>query len=212
YLYIVFTCFLVGISNQVKRRKELHHLHQLKAHIIFLQETHLKVSQHSSLRCRWVGQMFHYSFQNKARGVAILLHRSVPFTCSNVIADPHGRYIIVNVRLLNMNVLLVNIYAPNWDNGDFFQIGGDFNCWLDPHLDRSSTKPTTMSTSARVVRTFMSEFAVSDPWRIFHNTFTRIDYFLVDDRLLNSISSCSYNPIVVSDHAPSYHRSSLSNC
>lgn len=219
-----------GINNPVKRSKVLHHLHQLNAHIIFLQETHLKVSQHSSLRCRWVGQVFHSSFQSKARGVAILLHRSVPFTCSNVIADRNGRYVIVSGRLFNTNVLLVNIYAPNWDNGDFFKsvfstlpdmsshmliIGGDLNCWLDPHLDRSSTNPTALSTSARVVRTFMSDYAVSDPWRLFnpsskvfsffspvHHTFTRIDYFLVDDRLLHSISSCSYNPIVISDHAP----------
>lgn len=162
--------------------------------------------------------------------MAILLHKSVPFTCSNVIADPNGRYVIVSGRLFNTKVVLVNIYGPNWDNGEFFKsvfstlpdmsshmliIGGDFNCWLDPHLDRSSTKSTTLSTSAGVVRTFMSDFAVSDPWRTFnpsgkaysffssvHHTFTRIDYFLVDDRLLHSISSCLYNPIVISDHAP----------
>jgi len=61
----------------------------------------------------------------------------------------------------------------------------------------------------------MSEFAITDPWRFFnptgkvysffshvHHTFTRIDYFMVDDRLLPSLSSCSYEATVISDHAP----------
>lgn len=61
----------------------------------------------------------------------------------------------------------------------------------------------------------MDEFAISDPWRFFnpsgkvfsffshvHHTFTRIDYFLVDNRFLPSVSSCSYEAIVISDHSP----------
>lgn len=219
-----------GINNPVKRSKVLHHLHLLKAHIVFLQETHLKVSQHLALRCRWVGQVFHSSFQGRARGVAILFHKSIPFTCSNVISDRNGRYVIISGTLFSTKVLLVNIYGPNQDDGDFFKsvfsllpdmsshkliLGGDFNCWLDPRLDRSSSKFTALSATAKVIRNFMSEFAISDPLRVFHPTkkaysffspvhhnFTRIDYFLVDDRLLQFTSNCSYNPIVISDHAP----------
>lgn len=226
--FVTWNC--KGINNPVNRSKVLHYLRQLRAHIIFLQETHLKVSQHSNLRCRWVNQVFHSSFQSKARGVAILIHKSVPFTCSNIIADPNGRYVIVSGRLSSRNVLLANIYAPNWDSSDFFRsvfstlpdvashmviLGGDFNCWLNPHLDRSSTKLANLSTSAKVIHSFMSDFAVSDTWRAFnptqkaysffspvHHTYTCIDYFLVDNRLLHSIASCKYNPIVISDHAP----------
>lgn len=158
------------------------------------------------------------------------MHKSVPFICSDVISDPNGRYLIVIGRMYDSPVLLVNIYAPNWDNADFFKqlfsslpdmssrfllLGGDFNCWLSPELDRSSTKAATPSRSARTVRTFMNEFAMSDPWRFFnptckvysffspvHHSFSRIDYFLVDNRILPSVSSCSYEPIVISDHAP----------
>lgn len=79
-------------------------------------------------------------------------------------------------------------------------------------MDRPSAKPTTLSASASVVRAFMSEFAMSDLFNpsgkafsffsTVHHTFMCIDYFLVDDRLLHTITSCSYNPIVVSDHGP----------
>ena len=35
-----------------------------------------------------------------------------------------------------------------------------------------------------------------------HHSFSRRDYFLIDNRILPSVSSCSYEPIVISDHAP----------
>lgn len=92
----------------------------------------------------------------------------------------------------------------------FLILGGDLNCLLNPDLDCSST-----SSSGRAIRTFMDEFAIWDVWRFFnpsnkvftffsyvHHTFTRIDYFLVDNKFLPSASFCSYEAIVVSDHSP----------
>lgn len=35
-----------------------------------------------------------------------------------------------------------------------------------------------------------------------HHTFTRSDYFLVDNRLLPSVSACKCDAIVISDHTP----------
>lgn len=54
------------------------------------------------------------------------------------------------VKIYDINVVLVNVYAPNLDNEAFFRwlfsmlpdlssfhliLGEDFNCWLNPHLD-----------------------------------------------------------------------------
>lgn len=97
----------------------LHHLQHLGAQIIYLQETHLKVTDHFRLRRRWVGQVFHSTFQSKARGAAILIHKSVPFVSSKVIADPNGRYVIVTGHIFNTKLILANIYAPNWDDTNF---------------------------------------------------------------------------------------------
>lgn len=121
---------------------------------------------------------------------------------------------------------MANVYGPNWDNEEFFKhfffslpdlnsrqliLGGDFNCCLDPSLDRSSNRPSTLSKSSKIIQMFMEQFAISDVWRFFnpsakqfsffppiHNSFTGIDFFLTDNRLL---TSCSYSPIVISDHA-----------
>lgn len=45
-----------------------------------------------------------------------------------------------------------------------------------------------------------------------HHTYTRIDYFLLDNRLLGNVTSCSYHSITISDNgAVSFHMA-LPNC
>lgn len=90
--------------------------------------------------------IFHSNFGGKARA-------NIPFKSSNIISDKNGRFIIVSGKLYNKSVILANVYAPNFDNVQFFKrffsqlpdlnsysfiLGGDFNCYLDPVLDRSS--------------------------------------------------------------------------
>lgn len=218
-----------GMNSPVKRNKVFGHLKLLNTKIAFLQETHLLPSDHFRLRREWVGQFFHSSFSSKARGVAILIHKSVPFSVTKVVSDTNGRYVIIIGKMGGNNLILANAYGPNWDNDNFFKnfffslpdlnshqliLGGDFNCCLDPSLDRSSSKPCCVSKSAKVIHLFMEQYAVVDAWRFLnpsskqfsffspvHGTFSRIDYFLIDSKLLPSVSSCSYNPIVISDHA-----------
>lgn len=218
-----------GLNQPIKRSKVLHHLQHMGAQIIFLQETHLKVADHFRLRKGWLGQLYHSTFQGKARGAAILIHKSVPFISSKIVADPNGRYIIVSGSIHNTKLIFANVYAPNWDDPNFFKsffnkipdisshylvLGGDFNCWLGP-LDRSSSRPARQSNSSKIVNTLLQEFSLIDAWRFFnptqreytyfspvHHTYTRIDYFLVDKRLISQIHSCSHGAIVISDHAP----------
>lgn len=80
----------------------------------------------------------------------VLVHKSVPFQVNNIISDKAGRYLVVQGTLLTESINLVNVYGPNDDNPSFFEnvflliaslpgkvmIAGDFNCTLDPKLDR----------------------------------------------------------------------------
>ncbi len=103
---------------------------------------------------------FSLFISGKARGVAILIDKNVPFVPNDIISDKNGRYIIVSGTLCNKNLILANFYAPNFDDVSFFKhalsllpdlnshsliLGGDFNCCLDPVLDRSSSKPRVPS-------------------------------------------------------------------
>src|SRR4029434_374717 len=94
-------------------------------------------------------------FNTRARGTTIIIHKQIQFTSSNFIFDPQGLYVIVSGQPFHVPVVLVNLYAPNWDDAGFVQrlvcqlpdlnnhimiLGGDFNCVMNPNLDRSNPK------------------------------------------------------------------------
>lgn len=108
-----------GLNGPVKRAKVFQNIKLHKADIIFLQETHLKLSDHTRLRRPWVGQIFHSSFNTKARGTAILISKKLQFIPENIIPDHNGHFIIVSGRLFHLPVTLVCVYAPNFDDDKF---------------------------------------------------------------------------------------------
>lgn len=190
----------------------------------------MRIGDHHRLRKSWVGQTFHSTFNSKARGVAILIHKRIQFTATNVISDPNGRYLIISGILLHKPVLLVNVYAPNFDDVGFANkllsslpnlnthhliFGGDLNCVMDPKLDRSSLRITAPSCMSKAFADFMVQNGCADPWRFrnpnakefsffspVHHSYSRIDYFFIDTRLLSNVISTEYLAIVISDHSP----------
>ena len=128
----------------------------LKSQIIFLQETHLTITDLKRVQSRWPGQVIYACYNNYARGVLILIHRTIPLQVVKTIKDPCGRYVIVQCNILSMTWNLVSIYGPNEDNPSFFRnifldlsamkglfiLGGDFNCALNPTIDRSTGRVT----------------------------------------------------------------------
>lgn len=128
--------------------------------------------------------------------------------------DPGGRYVLVTGAINSLPVALLNIYAPNFDCPDFFCkvfnlaakhndcniiIGGEFNCYFDPLLDRS-TKAAPALISVPILNNLVKSLDLADVWRFQHplerqysflspvyHSFTRIDHFLVDSRLILKI-------------------------
>ena len=94
-------------------------------------------------------------------------------------------------------------------------LGGDTNCTLSPVLDRSSSKKASLSKSARSIKVFLKSYDVADVWRFrnptsreysffspVHKSYSRIDHFFLDKRLLPLVTKCDYKTIVISDHGP----------
>lgn len=226
--YVSWNC--KAVNNPVKRNRVLNHLKSLKADFVFLQETHLRSVDHFRLKRDWVGQVFHSIFHSKSRGCAILVHKSVPFVASDTIVDHKGRYIIVSGTLFSTPLTLANVYAPNYDDPTFISsflscipnmhshpliLAGDFNCVMSPVLDRSSKKIIALSKCASVIQTFMQKYGIRDAFRHLHpskreysffshvhQTYSRIDYFFLDQKFIPYLQDCSYQSIVISDHAP----------
>lgn len=94
-------------------------------------------------------------------------------------------------------------------------LGGDTNCVLSPNLDRSSSKTSSDSKSAQTIQLFLQAYGVVESgvsstlhlgaipfFPPVHKTFSRIDYFFIDKKLLPMVTACEYQSIVISDHAP----------
>lgn len=97
-------------------------------------------------------------------------------------------------------------------------IGGDFNCVLNTNLDRVGPTWWSITKAAMVENNFILQNGVSDIWKFkynkkafsffsnVHHTCTRIDYFRLNNRLSNKVSSCLYHSIKISDYgAESFH-------
>lgn len=82
-------------------------------------------------------------------------------------------------------------------------------------MDRSSPTPNVLSKSAQCINSFCKAYGISDPWRVKnptsrqysfyfppHLTYTRIDYFLLDNKLTPTVTDIEYSGIVISDHSP----------
>ena len=85
---------LRGLNKLVKLKQVMSRIKQLKAKIVFLQETHLTPEDVVKVR-RWPGRVFSASFSSHSRGVITLIHNSLPFRLINVEEDSFGRYFVI---------------------------------------------------------------------------------------------------------------------
>lgn len=158
-----------------------------------------------------------------------MIGKHLQFTASSVHTDSAGRYVLVVGKLNTLPVVLVSVYAPNWDDYTFFNtlfsnmpdmsthsliIGGDTNCVLSS-LDRSAAGKTTLTKSTQFDQTISGNVwcgwcvALCNPtsraysfFSSVHKTYSRIDYFFIDNRILHLVRECDYGAIVISDHGP----------
>lgn len=108
--YIKITSWNVrGLRKRIKLKQVINRIKQLKSKIIFLQETHLTDCELKFVKNRWPGQVIHASYNNYARGVIILIHRSIPFQMLKTKKDPSGRYVIVQGNILFTTLNLVSL-------------------------------------------------------------------------------------------------------
>ena len=217
-----------GLQKTKKIKQVMNKIKDIGSKIVFLQETHTIEGKTNRISRRWQGSFYESSFTSNARGVITLIHKSVPFHVTNVIKDKFGRYLIIQGSILRENINLVNVYGPNTDNDSFFTnfflivsslpgkniIGGDWNCVINPVIDRSTGIDQTHHKSREIIQHFIKELNIVDIWRhnnpsdvIYSchsktfNTYSRIDYFLISAELLSNMTDCSYDSITISDHA-----------
>ena len=122
---------------------------------------------------------------SNARGVAILLNKSLDCKVILVARDEEGRMLLLEVKIGNHVFTLCNVYGPNKDCPDFFEnvakviekynenivLMGDFNVALDAEKDKYFSKrnktihvPNKTKARAKLIE-IIDRLILADVWR-----------------------------------------------
>ena len=150
-------------------------------------------------KAEWGGTTYFSHGEKNSRGVAVLFKNNVEYVVHKCKPDKEGRYLILDVTLGNKRINLVNIYGPNQDHPQFYIqlvseleitendqviIGGDFNCILDPEVDRYGSHDQANLETRHVIKLWMEETDMVDVWRFNHPAEKNILGFKVNLRWL----------------------------
>ena len=78
-----------------------------------LQETHTDTNNVNDWYKDWGDRNIIFAHGNSSsRGVAILLPSMIDYKINSTECDPDGRYIVLNITINNMDLCIINGYAP----------------------------------------------------------------------------------------------------
>ncbi len=172
-----------GIHNPLKRRKILTFLKKENIEIGLLQESHLSDVELLKLQQGVFGQIYFSSFTSRSRAVAILIKHNLPFNVLNCIKDRDGHYVIIEGVLQGKTILILNMYYPPAHPSDFVTkvfldmiarpadltiVGGDFNCVMNPLVDRHPHSSASLTAQARCLQNICQDLGFVDVWRTLH--------------------------------------------
>lgn len=159
----------------------------------------------------------------------MLIRKDIPLNVVKLTEDDRGRFVIIYGTLYGKSISLFNVYFPPGHPSDFlikafadfhdlssdYMIAaGDFNCMLNPLIDRFPHKIVAPSKLAKQINGICEDLEFIDVWRALHPSgkeysffspphqcYTRIDYFFMPKSSVHLAASCYINNIVISDHA-----------
>ena len=194
-----------------------------------LQEVHCSQNTNSMWSAEW-GYKTIFSGQASSKcGVAILFNNTFSFKIRKSFSDPNGRFIICDIETQQKCITLATLYAPNVDDPSFLEIvfehlldfecdeiiiGGDFNLVLNIDMDKKGGLARTNSKSQEIVNDLAAQLDLIDAWRIINpdsRKYTwrrrrpeiscRLDFFLVSQSLMCSVTSANISAGYKTDHS-----------
>lgn len=229
---LVSTLNIGGMLSPLKQTSYLRYLQENSICIALVQETNqnvttsLDVLKHSNCY-----KMFSSPGSQRGSGLLILISSSF-YTSDLVFNEIYPGYAaalkfksnsilytIVNIYLPHNQLVAIDIltttehFLRNTITGHII-VGGDFNCVLDPGLDRTSGIETH-NAMVTALTNFVSFFNLSDPFRFnFPTTLSytrivknrtsfsasRIDRFYVSNNALNAVTNIEHHVCPFSDH------------
>ena len=108
-----------GLRTYEKRVDVLSYLKDANASIVCLQDTHLLENDRSSIRQIWP-ECYINGTKTNSRGVIILLNNNSEYSILDSFQDGEGNILQLLINFGTFKLNLINIYAPNKDNPNFF--------------------------------------------------------------------------------------------
>ena len=220
-----------GLGDKSKRKDVLNFLKSKKYSIYFLQDTHFTKPEENYIRAQWGYQCFFSSHTGQSRGVAILINNNFDFKLLNEEKDEDGNLLVLDIEINNKKVTLINLYAPNRDDPQFFRslkdrisksvnpciIAGDFNLVLNPEIDMYNYKNVNNPNARNILLETMAQFDLIDCWReqnqekLEYTWFrknpikkARLDYFIISENLYTDLDTVTIKPGYRTDHSMIY--------
>ncbi|KAJ8047886.1 LINE-1 reverse transcriptase-like [Holothuria leucospilota] len=169
-----------GLRQSKKRRRLFAYLHRRKSDVILIQESHSCISDEKYRTNEWGSKILFSHGSTTSRGVCLLFSPSLNVDILKHTANLHGRYLIVDLKLLDKIITVVGIYDPNVDSPSFFKdlsnelsnfhcdtnvMAGDFNFVFNLDLDKVGGLRKTNFKARDECLTLMTTFNLVDIWR-----------------------------------------------
>lgn len=220
-----------GLLNAQTRYELLSLCVKEQISILLLQETHFyNINNVLYFKSMFNTNQAYFSFgTNQSRGVGIVfLNPNIVIEKSYV--DLDGRLVYTDIIYNAVQFRIINIYAPNIPpervaflkdlyphclTSKHLIIGGDFNCIVNPNIDKIGGKVTYGTTGNEQIQEIVKDFQLLDCFRILNPdevnvTFTsskvgcRLDRFYITKYLCNDVVVCKNVPFGNSDHDAVY--------
>ncbi|KAM5158282.1 protein transport protein Sec61 subunit gamma [Mantella aurantiaca] len=219
-----------GLATPEKRSATLRELKRLHSEVCFLQETHFKIDKIPKFSNHDYPHVYHSgSPVSSAKGVSTLISKHISWKIRDQWSDDEGRLLFVKGEIEGSLYTFANLYLPNSGQVLFLEkalsalegfqegvliIGGDFNFTLQPLLDNSRATSSMPYAAIRRIKKCLHQYQLIDIWRLKHpidkdytffsnphNSYSRIDMFLVKHHNLSLVKAANIESISISDHA-----------
>ncbi|XP_016118805.1 uncharacterized protein [Sinocyclocheilus grahami] len=195
----------------------LDELINLKANVVFVQETHIGPQSYEVLESIQGWRSFFTVHHPRSKGVAILIKNETIFCHICHDEDYSGGYIVLFCRLYGQLFTLVNVYNHRADRRmldrlrnylttintkGVLVVGGDFNTVLDPTFDRRSAGDQTYQSSLRsILEDFTDSLSLKDTFGLMHpmkegftrsqnQSHSRLDMFFMPTNIEHYVIKC----------------------
>ena len=177
-----------GLRDYRKRRTVFNWLkkHTHRNAVILLQETHSIEEDERIWKAQWRGEVRYAHGTHNSKGVLIAFKDGINLDIQTEIVDSDGRFIIIKTIFNELNVVIVNYYAPNdeprqvetltkidlhirslkLEDNITFLFGGDFHMYFNTKLDVDGGNPKLKVNSLTQLEIILEENDLCDIFRV----------------------------------------------